>query len=179
MEYDFGLLRKHYDAVKFVSRKRYTLMTPFLAFNYPEGFISEYEFRSELYRKKPIFIANSPPDNEVVIDVDYRIEEFTREKFEEVTTIANIIAGALEKVIPVDEIKFRFSGRGIHIVAITDVIETANNIRVEKGLRKVKDARALLNEYIFIGLKGLFEWNTIKEYVDKSNLSTTRFTGHP
>ena len=176
MEYDFGLLKHVYDTTKFYPKKRYLMMTPLTARNYPEGFIADYEFRQALYRVKPILVANAPPDDEFIVDIDYHVKDYTEGELEVVRDIAERVADIVISILNADwdNVIYRFSGRGIHVVVKTGVVERAKRIAEEKHIEMNGDPRANLSTVVFREMQKVMERKALLRYLDRSNLSKNK-----
>ena len=72
------LLFEHFKKIEFYPETRYTFINPLIVRNYPNGFIEETEFRKELFRVKPIFVAHSLNTRKYLLfDFDYKLTDFS------------------------------------------------------------------------------------------------------
>lgn len=171
--YNFEILKRHYDSMEFVPGKRYLMRTLFETYNYPEGFPEEKTFRDELYRLKPLFVANAPKDSEILIDLDIRFDIYNTESFEFAKNYVIDIIRIVEKIIEVRDFKIRFSGRGIHVVINTPVLEDAIRKSQTRGLNLSRDPRSILMKYIIREIE-LENPKLLDGVVDKTTSSSNK-----
>ena len=171
----FERLLNHYNVIRFVPNKRYTFRNPFMTRNYPVGFDTEEKFRSELNKFKPIFVANAPLRDEFIIDLDYHIPDYTPKSFESLKFYADKIMERIEYYLPIDDIKYRFSGRGIHVVFYSPILERVEEVSKAKGLLLTNHPKLLLMKYVYKRLyHELGQDRVLRKAFDPTILSTNK-----
>lgn len=149
-----SLLFEHYEKVEFIPETRYTFINPLVAKNYPDGFIEESEFRKEILKMKPIFIAHALNTKEVLLfDFDYKLTDFSDKTFQKIIDDLNTFLDVLSDIIEIESYKVVFSGRGIHLYVYTPHLKNIWKKRREIGIITNEYPHLIFYEIVYTLLK--------------------------